>query len=160
MKLFKDIIDFLQMLTFADVIFFFAVLVLIVLIVILIYFIKVNREEEIEENETPEMRIEREITKDMKKETPNIEFTEYEQEQENKAIISYDELIKQNSSYDINYEKEDLYDDVSVKKVDLDNIISTKDKKNTIPKMEVRVISYAEEEAFLQALKQLQKELS
>ena len=157
MKLLKDIADFLQMLTFADIIFFFAVVVLIILIVILIYFIKINKEDT-QSFETPEMKIEREIAKNMSKDVPNIEFTDYEKEQENKAIISYDELIKQNSSYDINYEKEDLYDDVSVKKVDLDNILTT--KEDSLPKMEVRVISYAEEEAFLQALKQLQNELS
>ena len=154
MKLFRDIGELLSLLSFADIIFFFAIIVLIILIVILIYFIQINSDDI---DETAEMKIVREIDKDMKKEVPNIEFTDYEKEQENKAIISYEELIKQNNSYDINYEKEDLIDDVSVKKVNLDQI--TNKTNNVKPKMEVRVISFAEEEAFLQALKQLQKEL-
>ena len=157
MRLLQDIGNFIKMLTFADIIFFFAIIVLMILIVILIYFVKINKEED-QLNETPEMKIEREIAKNMNKEVPNIEFTNYEKEQENKAIISYDELIKQNNSYNINYAEEDLDDDISVKKVNLDNILNTKEELK--PKMEVRVISYAEEEAFLQALKQLQKELN
>ena len=157
MRLLQDIGNFIKMLTFADIIFFFAIIVLMILIVILIYFVKINKEED-QLNETPEMKIEREIAKNMNKEVPNIEFTNYEKEQENKAIISYDELIKQNNSYNINYDEEDFDDDISVKKVNLDNILNTKEELK--PKMEVRVISYAEEEAFLQALKQLQKELN
>ena len=50
-----------------------------------------------------------------------------------------------------------MQDDLSIKKVDLDNIMSN--QAATTPKVDVRVISFAKEEAFLQALKQLQKEL-
>ena len=53
-------------------------------------------------------------------------------------------------------EKEDMLDDVSVKKVDLDNIDLPRHEEN---KIGIRVISYAEEEAFLESLKQLQKNL-
>lgn len=162
MKLFSDIGKFLGTLTFADLVFFFAVLVLMILIVTLIYFIKINNDE-LEEtdasNETPEMKIIKEITKDINTDNlPNIEFTEYEKDQENKAIISYEELLGKTNNYELNYEKEETFDDLSVKKVNLENLVSLKEEKT--PKIDVRVISYHEEEAFLRTLKQLQKNLS
>ena len=45
MKLFRDIGDFLETLSFIDVVFFFAVLILIILVVTLIYFIKINKDD-------------------------------------------------------------------------------------------------------------------
>lgn len=82
---------------------------------------------------------------------------EYEADQENKAIISYDELLNKGSNYELNYEKEETHDDLTVKKVDLDNLVN---KNSSItPNLEVRVISFQKEEAFLEALKRLQKEL-
>lgn len=159
MKLFSDIVSFLKTLTFVDLVFFFAVLVLMILIVTLIYFIKINNEDEDKSlEETAEMKIVKEITSNLDKEVPNVDFTEYEKEQENKAIISYEELLGKTNNYELNYEKEDYYDDLLVKKVNLDNIVNLKEEKT--PRIEVRVISFQEEEAFLQALKQLQKELS
>lgn len=50
-----------------------------------------------------------------------------------------------------------MHDDLSVKKVNLDNLI--KEKNDSIPNLEVRVISFQKEEAFLEALKRLQQEL-
>ena len=44
MNIFKDILGFLNTLTFIDYVFFFAVVILIILIVSLIYFIKINDE--------------------------------------------------------------------------------------------------------------------
>lgn len=159
MKLFSDIASFLKTLTFVDLVFFFAVLVLMILIVTLIYFIKINNEDEDKSlEETAEMKIVKEITSNLDKEVPNVNFTEYEKEQENKAIISYEELLGKTNNYELNYEKEDYYDDLLVKKVNLDNLVNLKEEKT--PRIEVRVISFQEEEAFLQALKQLQKELS
>lgn len=151
------------MLSFADIVFFLAVLILMILVVSLIYFIKINNDEEEYTNgdldETLEMKIVKEITKDINTDNvPNIDFTEYEKDQENKAIISYEELLGKTNNYELNYEKEDVYDDLSVKKVDLDNLVSIKEEK--VPKIDVRVISYGEEEAFLKTLKQLQKNLS
>lgn len=159
MKLFRDIGDFLETLSFIDIVFFFAVLILIILIVTLIYFIKINKddEDEKENNETAEMKIVKEIRENMKNDDVVINFTDYEKDQEEKAIISYDELLNKSNKYGLNYEKEDIYDDLSVKKVDLDNLVN----KNSEIKVnsDVRVISFAKEEAFLEALKRLQKEL-
>lgn len=162
MKIFSDIICFLKSLTFVDLVFFFAVLVLMILIVTLIYFIKINNETEspiVNLEETAEMKIVKEITKNIEnEEIPNINFTEYEKDQENKAIISYEELLNKKNNYELNYEKEELLDDLSVKKVDLENLVNLKQESPV--KVGVRVISYAEEEAFLQTLKRLQKNLS
>ncbi len=160
MKLFNDIGDFLETLSFIDVVFFFAVLILIILVVTLIYFIKINKDDEEDkkqDDETAEMKIVKEIRENMKNDDVVINFTDYEKDQEEKAIISYDELLNKSNKYGLNYEKEDVYDDLSVKKVDLDNLVN----KNSEIKVnsDVRVISFAKEEAFLEALKRLQKEL-
>ena len=160
MKLFSDIGEFLRTLNFVDIVFFFAVLILMVLVVTLIYFIKINNDEEVKDKkeETAEMKIVREIQENLGKEEPTVNFTEYEKDQEDKAIISYDELLnKNNSKYGLNYEKEEVQDDFSVKKVNLDDLVNKNSEE--VPKVDVRVISFAKEEAFLQALKQLQKEL-
>lgn len=160
MKILSDIWDFLVTLSFVDIVFFFAVLILMILIVTLIYFIKINngeKEEDKASGETAEMKIVREIQENMGKEEPTVNFTAYEKDQEDKAIISYDELLNKSNNYELNYEKEELFDDLSVKKVNLEDLVN----KNieVAPKLEARVISFAKEEAFLQALKQLQKEL-
>ncbi len=160
MKLFRDIGDFLETLSFIDVVFFFAVLILIILVVTLIYFIKINKDDEEEkkqDDETAEMKIVKEIRENMKNDDVVINFTDYEKDQEEKAIISYDELLNKSNKYGLNYEKEDVYDDLSVKKVDLDNLVN-KDSEIKV-NSDVRVISFAKEEAFLEALKRLQKEL-
>ena len=141
-----------------DIIFFFAVLILMILIVTLIYFIKINNEtEEKDLEETQEMKIAKELRDSMKNSEPTIKFTDYEKDQEDKAIISYDELVNKGANYELNYETEEMHDDLSVKKVNLDNLI--KEKNDSTPNLEVRVISFQKEEAFLEALKRLQQEL-
>ncbi len=143
-----------------DIIFFFAVLILMILIVTLIYFIKINNETEEKDKdleETQEMKIAKELRDSMKNSEPTIKFTDYEKDQEDKAIISYDELLNKGNNYELNYEKEEMHDDLSVKKVDLDNLVNK--NNNTVSNIEVRLISFQKEEAFLEALKRLQKEL-
>lgn len=141
-----------------DIIFFFAVLILMILIVTLIYFIKINNEtEEKDLEETQEMKIAKELRDSMKNSEPTIKFTDYEKDQEDKAIISYDELLNKGNNYELNYEKEEMHDDLSVKKVGLDNLVNK--NNNTVSNIEVRLISFQKEEAFLEALKRLQKEL-
>lgn len=87
-----------------------------------------------------------------------IELTSYEQEQENNAIISYQELLSNKDSKQVNYDDEfESTMDIDVKKVDL-----TKSSGSEIPKtkIEVSLMNYQQEEAFLKALKQLQVDLS
>ena len=52
-----------------------------------------------------------------KQESERPDCTRYEIDQEEKAIISYEELLQKHNNYAVNYEKEELLDDVVVKKV-------------------------------------------
>lgn len=184
MTIFKDILGFLNTLTFIDLVFFFSVVLLIILVVSLIYFIKINdevfetplKEENLEkkdildniEIETPKIFDENEegelldlqtLTKKLEENKGmNIDLTAYEKEQEERAIISYDELLSKTSNSQINYEEEEIVDDITIKKVDLANLISEAEPQEQ--KINVQVISYDREEAFLQALKQLQQNLN
>ena len=100
------------------------------------------------------------LTEKLKQEEKDrIDVTLYERDQEEKAIISYDELIQKHHNYAINYEEEKvLDDDVVVKKIDLNNLVKeSTEVKNGI---EARVISYKREEDFLQALKELNRLLN
>lgn len=173
MQIINDIISFLKTLSFVDVVFFFAVLALMLLVIVLIYFIRENNIEdahditfkkdlskpEIDQNNEEIVSL-KEITEALENAEPaNIDLNKYEEEQEEKAIISYDELLKRKNDFAINYvEEENLDEDLVVKKVDLDNLIN----KDVIvkPELKVSVISYEKEEAFLEALKQLQQTLN
>lgn len=103
------------------------------------------------------------ITKRLEnKELNDFDLSRFEEEQEKEAIISYDELINKAKNNSINYKKETMIDDVSVKEVDLDNLFSEKNDSLFLSKEEdtSNAISYEQEEAFLNALKQLQKQIN
>lgn len=126
----------------------------------------VNKIEEVENNlaveeeyndEEPELIDLESLTKKLKEDSKNndrINFTEYEKDQEEKAIISYDELLQKKNNYTINYEKEEMVDDLLIKKVNLNDLVN-KNEFESLKEDEVRVISYQKEEAFLSALKEL-----
>lgn len=101
------------------------------------------------------------ITKNIEKDYKpiNIELTSYEQEQENNAIISYDELVSNKSANQIKYD--DSYQsnlDISVKKVNINENVKSSKAVNT--KIDLPLMSYEKEEAFLKALRQLQSDLA
>ena len=173
MQFIDDIMNFFKTLSFVDVVFFFAVLALMLLIIVLIYFIRENRaEEEMDfpsqgnnlppknDNNNDEITSLKEITEALENAAPSaINLNKYEEDQEEKAIISYDELLKRKNDFAINYsEEESLDDDLTVKKVDLDNLINKEVRVK--PEIKVSVISYEKEEAFLEALKKLQQTLN
>lgn len=94
------------------------------------------------------------LTEKLKQEEEDrIDVTEYEKDQEEKAIISYEELINKHHNYALNYEKEEVFDDVIVKKIDLNNLVNKNNEEAY--ESEGRVISYKREEDFLKALKEL-----
>ncbi len=162
MQLLDDITSFVSTLTFIDFAFFFAVIVLLVLIVTLMYFIKVNEEVLKNSREPVKPKSELELINDAIKkdaEREAVRFTTFEEEQEEKAIISYDELVKKSKNYDLNYIEEKKIDDLVVKQVNLDDMLSKKESKQPIIEP-IRVISYKKEEEFLKALKNLQSILS
>lgn len=173
MQIFIDIMEFIKTLSLVDIAFFFAVVVLMLLIITLIYFIKENNEEDIEikdvvanpslsatTEESSAIIDLKEITKALENaEAPAINLNSYEEEQEEKAIISYDELLKRKNDFAINYsEEESIDEDLSIKKVDLGNLVNKEVSEKT--DIKVMVISYEKEEAFLEALKTLQQKLN
>ncbi len=179
-----DIWSMITSLSFIDYILYFAVITLIMLIVALLYVIKeeqLEKKEQITEIELPkkikeeEKNSEEEIdlqtiiqTIDENPE-PVIDMTAYEEEQEKKAIISYDELI-QSAQNTINYDKEVMVDDlIPVKKISInptDNVpieFLPKEPKVEIelPKENsVNLFSYEKEEEFLKTLQKLNELLN
>lgn len=158
--MFANISAFLKSITFIDYIFFFSVIFLIILVVSLIYFIKINEEiidstEKVEDADNL-----KEIINNIKATDPKpISFTPYEKEQEDKAIISYDELLSNTGSYELNYVNEEVKDDLTIKKVDLNNI-ANQNMQIEVTNKEVPLLSLKREEEFLEALKELQKSLN
>ena len=115
MQIIIDIINFIKSLAFVDLIFFFAVIALMLLVVVLIYFIRENDEvltntkETLEEplistkSTEDELKYLRELTEALENAEPsNINLNQYEEEQEEKAIISYEELLKHKNDFSIN----------------------------------------------------------
>jgi len=101
-------------------------------------------------------RITKNIEKDYK--PTNINLTSYEQEQEDNAIISYQELLNSKDKNHVNYDNGfNNKTDINVKKVDLSN-----NSKNDFDQSRINVslMSYEKEEAFLKALKQLKIDLA
>ena len=134
------------------------------LVITLVYFIEENKYEEISNEpliEEPKTEAEKlkEITAALEASEPStINLNNYEEEQEEKAIISYEELLSKKNDFAINYSEEENMDDLTIKKVDLDNLTNKEiEEKRDI---HVTVISYEKEEAFLQALKTLQQTLN
>lgn len=161
-QLFSDIIGFTKNLTQVDLLLYFAILVLIILIVSLIYIIKNSDEEEIkEEFNTEEIDLKEVVSNIENVEPPTIEFTSYEKDQEEKAIISYDELIAKNKSGTFQYNEEEIQnDEISIKKIDLDNIVASNEIAKEATISENKLFKYANEEAFLNALKALSELLN
>ena len=163
--------DFFRLITLNDLI-FWAVLVLIVLTLIYIFYLLRVESETREIKRTKEVKIEKmerevkhttsddilrivdKLQKEYKPET--IDLTSYEEEQENTAIISYDELLSKvnsNINYDDKYQSK--YDDLDIKKV----VSNHSDTNEYVSLPKAVMMRYESEEDFLKALKKLQKNL-
>ena len=89
-----------------------------------------------------------------------IELTNYEREQEESAVISYEELLKKKTSNVVNYDTSYVNDGaVEVKKLDLRENVEKEETYIPSQKIEVNLFDYEKEEAFLKALRQLQSDL-
>ena len=191
MDLFNDVINVFASFGLVDYILYISVVTLIILVVSLIYVMK-NEKEMLEEKSVEEVKEEmneptvlneelnlRDIVSTIDENPkPLIDMTAYEEEQERKAIISYDELLQSANSKSISYDEEKLIDDViPVKKIQTTPIELPKVKSETIiqnlelkpkePKIEIdeprtssKMFSYEKEEAFLKALKELNELLN
>ena len=141
----------------SDIIFIIIIIILLILAVIVLLMIKreENKIMSVEEKSKKTMidldRITANIERDYK--PLNIELTSYEQEQEENAVISYEEL--KNKSTNVTYEEE--VEEAGIKRIDFNKTI---DLEHT-QKIDVPLLSnYEKEEAFLRALRQLQKDLA
>ena len=158
----ENIFGFLYTLSMGDYIFFFGTFILLLGFIYFVCLLKRDDNFEKyyknEENESENINsIKESIEKDYK--PTAIKLTDYEEEQEKSAIISYEELIKNkdkfNVSYDESYENDNK--EISVKKISLE---STNTKEVTKSELEVKLMKYDKEEEFLIALKQLQRNLT
>lgn len=163
----------LKLITLSDIFFFLAILFLILFLVYVVFLLRVDentnnmpggkdkgftkpvKKEEKSESKTSDELID--IVDNLQRNyTPEpIDLTKYEEEQENSAIISYQELLaksKNNINYDDNYESG--FSDLNVQKVTEES--NTKEYVN-LPK--AVMLKYESEETFLKTLKTLQKNL-
>ena len=140
--LINDIIGFLSTLTGIDLLLYCAVLFLILLVVCLAYIIKnTDEDEEITDLNNSELNLKDVVkTLEKEKEAPLIHHTSYEEEQEEKAIISYDELLAQNENKNTYNEEIIDNDELTIKKINLTKKILVpelpKDKKESGEKKE------------------------
>lgn len=157
----KNMLEFIYTLSMGDYFFFIGTFLLIILFIYVLYLIKLSDIEIKEKEDTVTdnfdiASVANAIDKEYKPEA--ITLTSYEAEQENNAIISYEELVKNKDKVGIDYDDEYAYElpELNVKKINLTSDI-TKIKE---PKLEVKLMQYDKEEAFLKALKELQENLS
>lgn len=152
-----------MIITYADYI--FLGLILVLLLISVLYLRKLNKKEKkmMEQvNKAKKDMIDLEaITRNIETDYRpiNIELSTYEQEQENNAIISYEELINNKDNSNVNYDEsyENDNKDVNVKKVDLNGDFGVNlDNSGYV----VSLMSYEKEEAFLRALRKLQSDLA
>lgn len=158
---FKDLFGFMYSLSMGDYFFFIGTFLLIILFIYIIYLLKTD-DEELPKKKTEKFDINK-VTKNLeanyKPTSPNIKLTSYEEEQENNAIISYDELVKTREMNVVTYDDtfSNTEPDLDIKKIDLEG---TGKIKIVDPKIEVKLIEYEKEEEFLRVLKDLQSKLS
>ena len=188
-QLLNSLLNFIEALSLNDIIFFSAVVALIVLAVTMIYLVKSSRDYNAEEaygdfqeddllglagddtsdilpraTDEPEKLVDlamlTKILKEQKSET--IDLNKYEEDQEEKAIISYEELLEHTGNFKLNY-KEEENNGILVKTVDLDNLAtidSSMETSRNLDISDIQLFDYAKEEAFLKALKDMKRMLS
>lgn len=164
-QFFKDVVSFLQSLSTVDFILYFAVLILIILVISLIYLMRTEGTEEVDfmkdkENSDEPINLQEIVNTIVENPQPIIDMTAYETEQEEKAIISYEELLQNSKNYPINYDDEEFVDnEIMVKKVNLEQMTNPIDVAET-PKSTFSLFHYEREENFLKTLKELNELLN
>ena len=163
-EMYENLVGFIYSLSMGDYFFFVGTFLLIVLFVYILYLIKCSDGEEAlnavsdKKDDFDIEAVTKAIEKDYKPET--IRLTSYEEEQENNAVISYEELLKNKNKISVSYDDEYEFEEptLSVKKFDLTNTSETPVIDES--KLKVQLMSYEKEEEFLKALKDLQSNLS
>ena len=160
----KDIIEnifgFLYTLSMGDYIFFIGTFIIVLAFLYVLYLM--NRDDDMgvlynNDDITSIESIKETIEREYK--PGNIELTDYENEQEENAIISYEELIKSKDKYVVSYDEEYKAEteEISVRKINVNNFAGDNEETSSL---QVKLMSYDKEEAFLTALKQLQQNLT
>lgn len=195
MNILDDIWAIISSLSIVDYILYFGIITLICLVISLIYILKTEKMEQedkdvfeegpLETSKDEEIDLQNIVNIIDENPKPLVDMTAYEEEQEQKAIISYDELIKAAQAGSLSYDNEELVDDViPVKKIQVspmelpklkenESVISSLELPQKEPKLEVdtevspppttaqvKLFSYEKEEAFLKALQQLSELLN
>lgn len=163
-EMYENLVGFIYSLSMGDYFFFIGTFLLIVLFVYILYLIKCSDGEEVlnavsdKKDDFDIEAVTKAIEKDYKPET--IRLTSYEEEQENNAVISYEELLRNKDKISVSYDDEYEFEEptLSVKKFDLTNTSETPVIDES--KLKVQLMSYEKEEEFLKALKDLQSNLS
>ena len=163
-EMYENLVGFIYSLSMGDYFFFIGTFLLIVLFVYILYLIKCSDGEEAlnavsdKKDDFDIEAVTKAIEKDYKPET--IRLTSYEEEQENNAVISYEELLKNKDKISVSYDDEYEFEEptLSVKKFDLTNTSETPVIDES--KLKIQLMSYEKEEEFLKALKDLQSNLS
>ena len=158
----KDIIGnifgFLYTLSMGDYIFLVGTFLLLLGFLYMIYLIKKDDKSNLSSfnNEISTIEsIKESIENDYK--PGSIILTDYEKEQEENAIISYEELLKNKNKVNISYDDEyQTSSEVIVKKININNDY---EESEHISNLKVKLMSYEKEEAFLETLKKLQQNL-
>ena len=163
MKLINDIVAILTSLSFIDYVLYFSVLALLILIIALVYTLKNEDTDKLsvgsdEMEKEPEIDLEQIAKTIVENPEPLIDMTSYEEEQEQKAIISYDELIKESNKKHLQYDKLELVDNViTAKKINLTDMINEKVEEIS---EDTTIFHYEREEAFLETLRELNRLLN
>ena len=195
MNILEDIWAIISSLSIVDYILYFGIITLICLVISLIYILKTEKLEQddkdvfeegpLDTSKDEEIDLQNIVNIIDENPKPLVDMTAYEEEQEQKAIISYDELIKAAQAGSLSYDNEELVDDViPVKKIQVspmelprlkenESVISSLELPQKEPKLEVdtevsptpttaqvKLFSYEKEEAFLKALQQLSELLN
>lgn len=142
---------------------FIAIAILLIIFSVLLIKVLKNKEKDMEAiNKAKKDMIDLEsITKNIERDYKpfNIELTSYEKAQEDSAIISYEELIKNKDNQQLKYDESyESSNDVQVRKLDFSKQAHGVEVETT--KTNMNLMNYEKEEAFLAALKQLKIDLA
>lgn len=130
----KNLLEYFNSLNAYDIVFIGANIVLMLLIASFIYVLKIKEKPQVKEEVLADMKdsdisLEALTTKLQNKTLVREDLTPFEEEEETKAIISYDELIKTQSIPVLKYKNEEEINGLLVKAIDVNNLIETMDPK-------------------------------
>lgn len=164
----RNLLEYFNSLNTYDIIFIGANILLMMLLVTFIYVLKFkDKKEEVTNTivvDNSDISLEA-LTSKLQESTAVIrtDLTKFENEEETKAIISYDELINTQSIPVLKYKNEEEINGLLVRAIDVNNLIETMDPKpishpavyNANKGKKYAAISKVKEEELLLSLKKL-----